>query len=332
MKSITHLSVLDGWRGISIALVLASHLMPLGAKSWKLNHASGVLGMVLFFVLSGFLITSLLLKGPALPEFLVRRAFRILPLAWIYVTLALVITGVSWNTWLSHLFFYANLPPKTLVPLTAHLWSVCVEMQFYVGVAFLFAALGGRGLLLLPLACLGFTLLRVHDGVHYSSVTYYRFDEILAGCTLALVYHCRWAGGIRRVLAGWPQWLLLLLLAAASLHQSGWLNYLRPYLGAAVIGATLLNPRTSLAALLNTRMLAYLAGISYALYVIHPMLAASWLGTGDTFEKYSKRPLLFVVLFSLAHLSTCYFERRWIAAGKNVAARLNGVSPGHPHV
>jgi len=73
MKTISHLAVLDGWRGASILLVLAAHLLPLGSKDWALNHAAGVLGMALFFTLSGFLITTFLLEGQSLPEFLARR-------------------------------------------------------------------------------------------------------------------------------------------------------------------------------------------------------------------------------------------------------------------
>src|SRR5688572_19452949 len=93
MKSAQHLPVLDGWRGISILLVLAAHLLPVGPKVWQLNVATGVAGMVIFFVLSGFLITSILLSGSALPDFLARRFFRIVPLAWAYLAVALALAG-----------------------------------------------------------------------------------------------------------------------------------------------------------------------------------------------------------------------------------------------
>ena len=59
-----YLAVLDGWRGISILLVLASHLLPLGPKGWQLNATAGPMGMALFFTLSGFLITRFLLDAP----------------------------------------------------------------------------------------------------------------------------------------------------------------------------------------------------------------------------------------------------------------------------
>jgi hypothetical protein len=48
----------------------------------------------------------------------------------------------------------------------------------------------------------------------------------------------------------------------------------------------------------------------------------TWLGSGEDLEKYIKRPLLFMVLFALAHLSTFYYEKQWIALGKKLSAKL----------
>jgi peptidoglycan/LPS O-acetylase OafA/YrhL len=325
-----HLSALDGWRGISILLVLAAHLLPLGPKALHLNHASGVLGMVLFFVLSGFLITTVLLKNMNIPEFLVRRVFRIIPLAWIYLAVALAVAGASGKVWFAHFLFYANLPPKHLVPVTDHMWSVCVEMQFYLGIGVLVWVLGRRGLFLLPVLCVAVTGLRIAYDVPLSTITYFRLDEILAGCTAALVYHGNLGHWLRNRIAAVPQWLLLLLLCVSCLKQSDWVNYLRPYAGALLVTATLLSPKTRLVGALQSRLLVYVASISYALYVIHPIIAASWLGSGDIVEKYAKRPILFAVLFCIAHISTYYYERRWIALGKSLAGRL-AARPGKKH-
>ncbi len=69
------LYVLDGWRGVSILLVLAAHLLPLGPKSLHLNEVAGAMGMSLFFTLSGFLIARLLLKDEGIVGFLIKRFF-----------------------------------------------------------------------------------------------------------------------------------------------------------------------------------------------------------------------------------------------------------------
>jgi peptidoglycan/LPS O-acetylase OafA/YrhL len=188
-------------------------------------------------------------------------------------------------------------------------------MQFYLGVALVVALLGARGLIVLPLLCVAFTALRVADGVYASSITWYRFDEVLAGCTLALAYHGRLGSALPRILKAVPPWLFLVLFLFSCM-QAGWVYYLRPYLAAALVGATLLQPGAALFRVLTVRPLIYVAAISYALYVLHPLLADTWLGSGDKIEKYAKRPLLFAVLFAAAHLSTYHFERRWIAFGK----------------
>ena len=150
------LIALDGWRGLSILLVLAAHLLPLGPKAWHLNFASGVLGMSIFFTLSGFLITNFLLHRPSVVDFLIRRLFRIIPLAWLYLVIALSIAHAPTESWLAHFFFYANWPPMDFVNITSHFWSLCVEVQFYVGIAILFLLLRRRGLMLIPffLPCL----------------------------------------------------------------------------------------------------------------------------------------------------------------------------------
>ncbi len=326
--------MLDGWRGVSILLVLGAHLLPLGGP--LANASVGLVGMVLFFNLSGFLITSFLLKPTAtLPEFLIRRFFRIVPLAWLFFAIVFIFQHETLDSWLAHFLFYANLPPPRVRLATDHMWSLCVEVQFYIGIALLFGLLRVRGLLLLPVLGLLFTLLRVHDHVYASSISWYRVDEILAGCTFALAYHGR-LGRIGNAVVDFskaaPQWLLLCLLMISSLfglEHGAWTSYFRPYLGALLIGATVLNPHTILVRWLKQRVLIYLASISYAVYVIHIGLVHTWLGSGDLLEKYAKRPLLLLVLILLAHLSTFYFEHPMIELGKRLArsVKRNATAP-----
>lgn len=352
MQHHTHFKVLDGWRGLSICLVLVAHIVPLpfGPKTmdwlfhklntwspgflahvpqaWAVNDSVGILGMVLFFNLSGFLITSFLLRPSAtVSDFLIRRFFRIVPVVWLFLALVLPFSErANLETWAAHYFFYANLPPSHLVQLTDHLWSLCVEMQFYIGVAILFFLFRVKGILVLPLFGLFFTLFRIYHHVYASSVTYFRMDEILAGCTLALVYQGRLGRvgeALLRFMQTVPRWPLVWLLIASCFHQGEWLNFARPYLAAALIGATLLNPGIAMVQRLQARPWIYLAGISYALYVWHVGLTGTWLWTGDTvMERMAKRPLFLVVLFVLAHCSTYYYEHRWMALGKALSAKL----------
>ncbi len=316
------LTSLDGWRGISILLVLAAHFLPLGPKSWQLNSTAGPLGMVLFFTLSGFLITNFLLHHRSVTDFLIRRFFRIVPLAWLGLLIGLTMAGASSEAYIANFFFFANMPPFWLSEVTAHYWSLCVEVQFYIGIALLFFFFKDKGLLLLPLLCLLVTAFRVIHGEYISIETYFRVDEILAGAILALAYDGRLGKDLPRLIGASSQYLLLGLLLVSCHPDSGAMNYFRPYLAAMLVGTTLLNDKTPLTPLLASKVLFYIASISFALYVIHPLLAHTWLGSGEGLEKYVKRPVLFFALFVCAHLSTFYFEHRWIAFGKRLSQRL----------
>lgn len=308
-------SQLDGWRGLSILLVLAAHLLPLGPKALRLNDVAALAGMAIFFTLSGFLITSFLLKRPSVSSFVARRFFRIVPLVWLVVLVSLTLEQATGEQWLAHLFFYANLPPFPLIDVTAPLWSVCLEMQFYVGITLLYAAFGARGLWLTPLLALTVTALRIDHGRFDSIVTWFRVDEILVGCVLALAWDAASRGALRMPTpraAARARWVLMPLLGA-SCHPDLPLAfaYLRPYAAVALVGSTLVAPIGWLA----SKRLAYVAQISFALYVIHPLLVHSPLGSGDTFERYLKRPLLIAALWALAHGSTFHFERHWNRLG-----------------
>ena len=82
MISLRRLPTLDGL--ISILLVLAAHMVPVGPRVLGLNYSVGAMGMSLFFALCGFLITSTLIHNPDILEFLVKRLARIVPLAYAY--------------------------------------------------------------------------------------------------------------------------------------------------------------------------------------------------------------------------------------------------------
>jgi peptidoglycan/LPS O-acetylase OafA/YrhL len=312
--------VLDGWRGISILAVLACHLLPLGLRPWALNASAGYFGMALFFTLSGFLITTFLLKHADVKDFLIRRLCRIVPLSWAALVVGLLMAHAPRQDWLPNFLFFANYPPFWLTSVTGHFWSLCVEVQFYAAVALVFGLFGRRGLLVaIPAGALVVTALRVYTGTYDSVVTYLRVDEILAGGILAFVYAGEFGRGIPTVLGKLNPWVMLALYCASTLDSP--LAYMRPYLAAALVGSTLLGDENAFYGALKTRSLAYVAQISYALYVFHPLLAHTWLGSGSKLVKYAKRPLLFAACFLTAHVSTFYYENRWIALGKRLSER-----------
>lgn len=319
-NSITsRLGVLDGWRGLSILLVLAAHLLPIGPKQFELNVSAGILGMVIFFTLSGFLITNTLLRNDNISEFLTRRLFRIVPLAWLGAAIILYATQASIDTYLANFLFYANWPPMWLLNGTGHFWSLCVEMQFYLAIAVLVLLFRRHWLYLIPFICIVITIYRAANGAHANINTYYRADEILAGAMLALIYNNKLKPPhLKAITSTLAQAILLGLLLLSCHPKSGYLNYLRPYFAMALVAGSLLNPPVQISNILNSKMLFYIASISYALYVIHPLLTHTWLGSGEGLLKYAKRPLLFAALFIIAHISTFHYEKYWSDLGKKM--------------
>jgi peptidoglycan/LPS O-acetylase OafA/YrhL len=146
------LPCLDGLRAVSILLVILGHLQVSfpGAPAyllWFCHHAQ--LGVVTFFVLSGYLITYLLKResmrtgGISLRSFYARRAFRILPAFYMYLACVGVLTLLGWlhvpgYQWLSAGTFTWNYkqvwesPPVKGDWSLGHFWSLCLEEQFYL--------------------------------------------------------------------------------------------------------------------------------------------------------------------------------------------------------
>ena len=138
---------LDGWRAIGVTLVLVSH-MPFSAGfpepyAYQLTEVfDGELGVRLFFVLSGFLITHLLLAearasgGISLKRFYIRRALRILPIYVAYLLVLGVLTALglyhdALSSWIGALTFTRNMIGQGRSA-TVQLWSLAVEEQFYL--------------------------------------------------------------------------------------------------------------------------------------------------------------------------------------------------------
>jgi len=137
------LAQLDGLRGVAILLVLAQHW---GGLNWTI--VAGRTGVTLFFILSGYLITGILLglrdraeqRGTARVEalrlFYVRRALRIFPPFYLVLAAACIIGVADARDYLFwHAAYLSNLLFVRLdawLPNTSHLWSLAVEEQFYL--------------------------------------------------------------------------------------------------------------------------------------------------------------------------------------------------------
>jgi peptidoglycan/LPS O-acetylase OafA/YrhL len=202
---------LNGLRAISISIVLVSHA---GYGS----VVPGGLGVTIFFFLSGYLITTLLMEERErsgrmdIGKFYLRRAFRLFPpllvtlvIAYSLVILGLLDGGISWAGVLAQLLYFANYyslffdPGYTTAAGTGILWSLAVEEHFYIiypaVVVGLFALCLSRRriVVVLTIACLAALAWRMYlaglpnfetERTYYSSDT--RVDSIVFGCLLAL--------------------------------------------------------------------------------------------------------------------------------------------------
>lgn len=315
-----HIAQLDGWRAVSILFVVTGHWLPLGPHWLGLNEAAATTGMALFFCLSGFLITRVLLNNQNVPVFLIRRLFRIVPLAWLTILILVIANRSPAIDAISNFGFFANIPPDHLIPGGHHLWSLCVEVQFYIAVALAVAVFGPRGLWIAPIAALSVTVARIIALQPISIVTWHRIDEILAGATLALIlYNTNIQIYIRR----FPKFAILVvfsLLIISGIPNAPVIPYLRPYLAAITIGISIFSAPDLLNRALCSKEFRYIASISFSVYVIHGVLGDSWLGSGTTIIKYLKRPLLALITVILSHYSTFWFENPMINIGKKLSS------------
>jgi peptidoglycan/LPS O-acetylase OafA/YrhL len=286
---------LDGLRGMGILLVAILH-----AKMWR-----GPSGLCVLFVLSGFLITSILarkLDGPqglSLGWFAGRRVRRLVPGLLLYLAGVLALSPISvlkirpeWEDFLFAAFFNTDLQvvgagQGSPMPAIRHLWSLGVEVKFYIFWPLLMWAAGksknGRlALIVLLLALTGATWvarealrlkwLAASPFMAYVSLS--RYDAIALGCAAALLAPL-WRSGPRLALIVGLVALLGLLgypfLMKIKLHTLSWHFALSMIFSAALCLALAVEPRSALGRWLDNPVLKPLGQWSYGMYLWHPM-------------------------------------------------------------
>jgi len=138
-----YISSLDGIRAIAILFVLFSHSVIFDQFTWLHNIGIefGYVGVNIFFVLSGYLITRLLIQEEdrtgsiLLSFFYIRRALRLLPALWLYLFIVWLLwlggllPGNPWYSFITSLLYIRNIIGHG--DATGHLWSLSIEEQFY---------------------------------------------------------------------------------------------------------------------------------------------------------------------------------------------------------
>ncbi|MGA3048441.1 MAG: acyltransferase [Terracidiphilus sp.] len=270
---------LDGWRGIAIALVLFDHIQEARLRervpAWM---ETGPLGVTIFFVLSGFLITSKLLEGPIdLKRFYIRRFFRLMPAAWIYLATIFVLwrfVGIkitSYADLVAGLFFYRNLSGGTGA--AVHFWSLSLEEQFYlVWPPILLLTCLRRSVWIALAGVCGVAAWRFSHWSAYDRFPFYlrtevRADAILLGCLLAMLLSNQ---RIRAFAIRWSRlWAIpAFAVLVFSIVRSNPLPTL--YEGVAIMGliaTTTLHSGSVLVKPLLFAPLVWLGTVSYSIYI-----------------------------------------------------------------
>jgi peptidoglycan/LPS O-acetylase OafA/YrhL len=319
----SRIPALDGLRGCAIIAVMFFHgisyqgLPAVSAleKVWRNSLGLGWLGVDLFFVLSGFLITSILLRMKTAPgyftKFYARRAVRIFPIYYLYLAIGFVIlpllthAGVSnttaQDTGVWHITYLQNwLPAFKHGSLSweqywqSHLWSLAVEEQFYllwplivlyVPHKRLTTACAVMMVIILLARCIAHNNHMPADIIYRS--TLFRFDELLTGCLLASAT----AEQVNRFLR--HSIPLGILLCTATIFIAfmndgfGFCETAMQSIGfssaaiifAALIAKTINDPASRFSRLLEHKTLMFFGKYSYAMYIWHIIImqyTSSW--------------------------------------------------------
>lgn len=342
---------LDGFRGIAVLMVMVEHVYEAGPSislpgPLNLIVSHGWLGVDLFFVLSGFLITGILLdereRSDYFQSFYRRRACRILPLAVTVLLLCALVSGFAHDdrtftsSVLLTLAFCSNLQWSLgilAIPGTGVMWSLAVEEHFYLlwplavrrfprmTIGYLAAAI----VLLSPIA----RALAIHHGVRPMAVyqlSWFRFDGLALGALLAIFVRSRYftTRNTWALASGWLAMVVAMTLilrpygvSEAKSMASEAMRYTQAQaLFGSAMAVALAHHGTAGTRFLRSRFLGWAATLSYCLYLIHMPVGASYVWVlhhaGITVDGLagvlSRYAVIFPVSFALAALSGKYLE------------------------
>lgn len=345
-------SYIDQWRGLSVLLVIANHLILFRFNGallidkgtaflpkvrykilwfvdlWGIN--AGMVGVCIFFVISGYLITYLMLKEEdqfglvSLRAFYARRIFRIIPALLLYILgICLLNAAGAIQTYrgeiLASSLFLCNTTAVTCGYHFNQLWSLAVEEQFYLCWPLLFIIARRWRIWLVSTAIIAAAVLacipatRIHGWLNNGEC----FACICAGVLYALSVRARaWLDVTRKL----PTWMWAALLAfVIPFLRTRWIALDAPIMLALppVIVATVLARSGSMVPSMAGRVLRGIGLMSYSLYLWQGIFTwypqtymARWFAYGSTAG------------IAIAWLSYRYVEIHFIRLGHQLSRRL----------
>lgn len=355
-----YMPTLDGWRAIAILLVIGGHAIDdidHLLRQWHIIVDAnvfrfiGIHGVLIFFGLSGFLITSKLISEEsragriALGDFYIRRTFRIIPAALFFLgTVGLLslmgVLDISLGRWLSALLFAANYSSADYSWYLGHFWSLAVEEHFYLVWPAFFIWLGltrNRLVWAIGMAC----AVAVWRAVDFkfqvtgsSSSTFMgrtdiRVDHILWGVAVALAYaDTRWGPSLKRMLADerTNAVLLVLLVGLVIPYSLDWkAKFLLLSLEGVVVPlallSTLLNAKGQVGRLLESSPMRWIGRLSYSIYLWQQLFFVWADARVIALTPWQTFPLNLAGVAACSVVSYWLVEQPCLAFGRRVLAR-----------
>jgi peptidoglycan/LPS O-acetylase OafA/YrhL len=352
MARVSRLPALDGWRAIAIGMVMASHaasgFIGSGPGRSELSIFSyGDYGVEVFFAISGLLITKLLLDEfdsngtVSLQAFYVRRAFRILPLVFVYLSF---VGALGWFIgpldWLAPIFFFRNYVGVGVGAsyFTAHFWTLAIEEHFYLlWPVILVLALRRNAVRTLIVvatitsAAYSYVGFRLQDYFPYLHTV--RSEEqmfaILWGAAAAVVLHYQRDWLTKKF--HFPLFVLFVIAyvclitnaGIGKIHVPGVMG--GPLMAAVVLGPVC-RPDWLIGRFLDLTVLRWIGRISYSLYIWQQIFLV-----GGQYPHYwgwiQRFPQNIVAALAVAVASYYLMEKPLIAIGRRLAARVIGFQP-----
>ncbi|WP_285138389.1 acyltransferase [Microbacterium sp. lyk4-40-TSB-66] len=342
-RDTTRLLPLDGLRAVAILLVFTGHVEAPGP--WKAVH--GGVGVTLFFVISGFIITTLLLRESDerpvdFGAFYIRRAFRILPMYLLVLAVYCVLILVLGTQEDRRAEFLNALPGylmgfPEIVQLTntaehqapfSGAWSIGIEDKFYlVWPVVGFLLLRRRWTALIPLLLVSAGILTVVGFGTPVARVLQPYVHIILGVLVAVGLHYRGSFGVLARLFGrwWLTWALLAVSLALVLYPDialGTPLYV-PYglLWAVTIVSLFTAPPGAATTVLSSRPLLFIGTVSYSFYLTHAFVLNALEKLPPAIPSWAQYPLGLAGSLVLAWATYRLVESPMNRWGHRIAAR-----------
>jgi peptidoglycan/LPS O-acetylase OafA/YrhL len=328
---------LDAIRGLAVLLVLLHNtdIYPSFHLQWI--STNGWMGVDLFFVLSGFLITGILLDSKQsesyFKNFYARRCLRIWPLYYSALLFMFVIVPflrpseahtifeARSSPWWSYPLFMQNflVPiPSSATGLLGVTWSLAVEEQFYLvwPMVVRFCSKAQLRNLAIAVICVSPALryyLSLHQVNIYSN-TFCRLDGLMAGALLALALRSKSFVPSKFVTPAWVAFLVAAPLAVViDLFHARWIDFSFVALAAvAFVYLALFSTQKWLQRILTNRILVYTGTISYGIYLLQKIPLDAVRAFHLDKHAYLALPIATAVTLAMATLSWNLLEKPFL--------------------